>query len=300
MKFATIPLAIVVALLAASSNIVSASVYTECTQNGLVALTFDEGPSKNIPSLLASLREGKAKATFHFVARYLTDSHMRNLASQVRNEGHEIGLRTDPKWNLSALKPDAIQKLIVNSAKVFEKSSGCKVTYVRVPFDMNDSSVIAAIEGAGYLVTKPNLDSQDYGGASIDAIVNTFDLAFTAAPEGSASFITVQRDAVDNSVAAVGQIIASGRENGYDFVTLSTCIGKSKGAGSNGGGGAKGNDDVVVVRRGGKHGKKNDISKKSNKKKKAHDNHESGDFALKTISIGFSMAICLFSMFLMN
>jgi peptidoglycan/xylan/chitin deacetylase (PgdA/CDA1 family) len=300
MKFFSIQLLSLVAFLATSTfnSLVSAQVYSKCTNNGFVALTFDEGPSPNLPQLLEFLREGKAYATFHFVARYLTDMKMRQYVKQVKEAGHEIGLRTDPNWNLAGLDKNAIQKLIIGSAKVFETTSGAKVTFVRVPYDMNDAGVIGAIENAGYIVTKPDLDSQDYGGAPIDDIVNTFDLAFTASPEGSSSFITVQRDAVANSVSAVPQIIASGVENGYEFVTLSTCVGIDKARQ-----GAAFGGDVPIRRGNGKDtNRRLGVPASNGKKRKAafKKNHESSATPLSTVSLGMALGVCFFSMFLMQ
>ena len=300
MKFYSVHFLTVVALLAATtfSSFANAQVYTECTNTGYVALTFDEGPSSNLPQLIGLLRAGNALATFHFVARYLTDSSMRDFVKQVKNAGHEIGLRTDPKWNLAGLKPEALQKLIINSAKVFEKTTNTKVKFVRVPFDMNDSNVIAAIENAGYIVTKPNLDSQDYGGADTGSIVDTFDLAFTAAPEGSASFITVQRDAVANSVAAVPQIIASGVENGYKFVTLATCVGVT--GGNSGGPGAAAGGDEVIVRRSGKKGHNNADPSSQRKRKVAKQKHDNAALPFSTLSFAVATGMCLLSMLMMQ
>ena len=60
-----------------------------------VTLTFDNGPHpQGTPQLLQVLADRSLKATFFLVAQNLRDPSLRELAAQVRAEGHRIGNHT--------------------------------------------------------------------------------------------------------------------------------------------------------------------------------------------------------------
>ncbi|HKU13317.1 MAG TPA: polysaccharide deacetylase family protein, partial [Steroidobacteraceae bacterium] len=55
-----------------------------------VALTFDDGPDPQVtPSILDTLRDGGARATFFVIGRHL-EKH-RSIGARALSEGHELG-----------------------------------------------------------------------------------------------------------------------------------------------------------------------------------------------------------------
>ena len=244
-----------------------AKIVDTCQANGMLALTFDEGPSQYMEELLQILAKNKIKASFHIIAKYLTTNSFAKIVKAAYAQGHDVGLRLDPALD-NNMRPDVVVKSLMQNAKFIEKNLGFRPKFVRLPYGETSSSLTQSIEQAGFIVTRANLDSQDYTpGTSIDDIVEKYDLYLGNAPDGMSSFISVQRDQVHNSVLAVPQIIGIARENGYKIVRLSDCLGVS---GDNGG--ARGGDDGEVPVDSGKHKGKGDKSNKSHRKIKNSKN----------------------------
>ena len=65
MKLFSTALAIVLSVAPISSAVIS-----QCVQNGMFAMSFDDGPTQNTLRLLDILKQYNVKATFHFVTRY--------------------------------------------------------------------------------------------------------------------------------------------------------------------------------------------------------------------------------------
>jgi len=68
-------------------------------KNKLIGLSFDEGPNEtNALEVLKILKENKTQATFFWIVEYAKRLHeenselFRNILSQIREDGHEIGL----------------------------------------------------------------------------------------------------------------------------------------------------------------------------------------------------------------
>lgn len=206
---------------------VQASIENSCRSSGTLAMTFDDGPSLNTPDLLTLLRHSDIKVTFHVVVRYLTDPRLAGAVRQAAKDGHDIGIRLDPVFE-NNMRADHVLKSLINNANYLEKIVGFRPKFVRLPYGKATGSIVKTVEGAGFVVTEQNMDSADYGqNASIEDIVNAFELQLGNAPDGASSFISVQRDIVRNSVLAVPEIVKIAKENGYKVVKLSDCLGVS-------------------------------------------------------------------------
>jgi len=208
---------------------VNGSLITKCNQDGLFAMTFDDGPSKNIPQLLEILREQKVKVSFHFVPSFLSDPNVQKLVRQVAEAGHEVGIRSDPKWNLGKMSSEEIKDLFGKAAKNMSKFTGKKTRFARLPYPADDQKIIDAVESAGLFVTQANLDSQDsVSGATSDSIFEAFELELDSIGKGEGSFISVQRDMVAATIKATKRIVELIESRSYTLVTLDQCVGESE------------------------------------------------------------------------
>lgn len=229
-------------------------------------MTFDEGPSFNIPTLLETLRKAKVKVTFHFVPELLRDKKLQDILRKVVAAGHEVGIRTSSSLKLSDMGGKEIQDIIKNSAAVLKKIAKVNVKFVRLPYGTSDPKVIDAVTSAGFIVTEANIDSLDFNSSKAD-IIDSFELAMNTVSSGKGKFISVQRDMVTNSVNATGDIIALIKKKGYTLVRLSECVG------------IKG---VAVVKKGSSNGASGGSGAGSKKKKCA--NKKDGGIANKSSS----------------
>jgi peptidoglycan/xylan/chitin deacetylase (PgdA/CDA1 family) len=201
-----------------------ASVYNQCVNKGMFAMTWSDGPTLNIPALLTTLQAKNVKVSFHFVTKYLTDPNVQSIVQQTAAAGHLIGLRSETDWNLLTMSSADITSNIVRLAGVMAQFSGTKPTFIALPAGGYDSRVVAAVEAAGMIIVAPNLDSMDYNGDATQ-ILNAFSLAISLQADGQGNFISVQRDGVLASVQDAGAIIDLVKSHKYQFVMLDACVG---------------------------------------------------------------------------
>jgi peptidoglycan/xylan/chitin deacetylase (PgdA/CDA1 family) len=131
--------------------------------NGYVALTFDDGPTKQTPQLLAVLRQIGAKATFFDIG-----SHALQYPAQVKQESLQgwVGNHSFSHPDLvTAGEPAAFNDLL-GTNQVIQKITGQAPTLFRPPFDDINYRVDFDARDLGMTSVIWTTDSYDYGGAS--------------------------------------------------------------------------------------------------------------------------------------
>lgn len=121
--------------------------------NDLATISFDEGPSKNIPAILSILNDEQVIATFYFTPSKITD---KSLIETIINDGHTIGLAIIE--DLDEVDPD---DHIKEQKKLFIKATGYKPKFIRLPRIYYSPEHVNIAELNGMIVTRPNLDSED-------------------------------------------------------------------------------------------------------------------------------------------
>ena len=81
------------------SNGSPALVLNNCVDNGMISLTFDDGPSTNVPAVLQVLNELNTKATFFVNAKNIADftspdSATASILKTIYDGGHQVGTHT--------------------------------------------------------------------------------------------------------------------------------------------------------------------------------------------------------------
>lgn len=190
---------------------------TPCSK-GLVALTFDDGPStRDTPVLLRHLRERKVKATFFMVGQRVAASHA--MTRRVAAAGHVIA---NHSWAhaLMTAQSDAQVRATLGSTRREIRAAGVRPsTLMRPPYGGTDSRVNAVIRGAGYVPVLWDIDTRDWETRSARAIADT--VIRNLRPH--AGNVVLQHDGIrnsPNSVAAVPGIIRRARGLGYCFGAL--------------------------------------------------------------------------------
>ncbi len=215
-------LALVGAFLAsnASANVV----IDRCNAAGMMALTFDDGPAAYTGQLLDILKSKGIRATFHLTTQHLTDPHVQATIQAISSAGHLIGLRTEPGWDLLKMSDDQIRASIARQANVMASFIGYFPKFVRLPYGGYDDRVLKAVESTGAVVTTHNLETYDYTNDG-NQVVNAVQLATSLLAPGAGSFIVVQHDGVQQSVAVAGNVIDIAKKASYKLVTLDACLG---------------------------------------------------------------------------
>lgn len=234
-------LTVVAALLSSQAY---ANVIDRCNAAGMMSLTFDDGPASYTGQLLDILKSKNARATFHLTTKHLTDPAVQSSIQAISAAGHLIGLRTEADWDLMRMSDDQIRASIARQANVMASFIGYYPKFVRLPYGGYDDRVLHAVESTGAVVTTHNLETYDYTNDG-NRVINAVQLATSLLAPGSGSFIVVQHDGVQQSVAVTGKVVDIATGAGYKLVTLDSCLGmgdmtKNKVALKGGAGGAGG------------------------------------------------------------
>lgn len=106
-----------------------------------VVLTFDDGPSRVLSSILDVLDGENVPAVFFWQSRLL---YQERPWKRVLNEGHLIGTHTTKHLNLVKQTYENQYQDIRNSVKTIETITGDKVKYFRPPFGQYNNDTIKA------------------------------------------------------------------------------------------------------------------------------------------------------------
>ncbi|MFH8465941.1 polysaccharide deacetylase family protein [Streptomyces sp. NPDC017991] len=152
---------------AAPATTASASAAAAC--NGYVGLTFDDGPSSSTPALLSALTRNGLRATMFNQGNYAAANPSR-VQAQV-NAGMWVGNHSYTHPHLTQLGQAQIDSEISRTQQAIASAGGGTPKLFRPPYGETNSTVRAVEAKYGLTEIIWNVDSQDWNGASTDAIV---------------------------------------------------------------------------------------------------------------------------------
>jgi peptidoglycan/xylan/chitin deacetylase (PgdA/CDA1 family) len=140
------------------------------TCNGYVGLTFDDGPSNaHTPAVLNALRQNGLRATMFNEGQYAAA-----YPAQVRAEvsaGMWVGNHSYTHPHLTTLSQAQIDSEISRTQQAIAAAGGGTPKLFRPPYGETNATVQAVAAKYGLRQIIWDVDSQDWNGASTDAIV---------------------------------------------------------------------------------------------------------------------------------
>ena len=189
------------------------------TSGKMVALTFDDGPSKMYtPQILTILKKYNVKATFFMCGEQVT--YYPELVKQVSSEGHEIANHSFTHPNLFKNKSKRGAGMAAEVEKtnaLLEKLVMIKPAYFRSPYNYHDAETIKAINDLGLIYVGWTFSVRDWEKPAPEAMVNMFNKNLIP---GSIALLHDGGGNRANTVAAISGMIESAQNKGYHFVTL--------------------------------------------------------------------------------
>lgn len=178
----------------------------------MVALTFDDGPSKRYTaSILDALKEHNASATF-----FVLGSNAENapdLLQRMILEGNEIGNHTYSHKQLTTLSKAGVEEEISEGRECIYQITNVYPQVLRPPYGSN-SDVVASCANGARIVTW-TLDTRDWKDRDAKVIV---DRIMSQVKDGD---IILMHDLYASSAAAASIAIERLQEAGYQLVTVS-------------------------------------------------------------------------------
>ncbi len=204
-------------------------------EHKLLALTFDDGPSRWTPALLDAFRDHGGRGTFFVLGRSV-DGRADVLRRAVR-EGHELGNHLLSHRSAEHLDEDEIRRELVATGERVRAASGSLPRLIRPPYGADCERVarVAAEIGLGPTIFW-SLSSRDWRERKPEPIVERIlaqavpgavvALHDAVAPQPRPWNRRVARATRSRqpTVTAVGEILEVLTEQGYRFVTVSELL----------------------------------------------------------------------------
>ncbi|GGL93450.1 acetylxylan esterase [Streptomyces fumigatiscleroticus] len=225
-----------VALAAAGTLTVNAAPAQAAACNGYVGLTFDDGPSATTSSLLNALKQNGLRATMFNEGQYAAASPAQ-VRAQV-DAGMWVANHSYTHPHLTQLGQAQIDSEISRTQQAIANAGGGTPKLFRPPYGETNATVKSVEAKYGLTEIIWDVDSQDWNGASTDAIVQ-------AAGRLTNGQIILMHDWPANTIAAIPRIAQSLASRGLCAGMISPQTGRAvapdgSGSGGDGGGGGGG------------------------------------------------------------
>ena len=185
-----------------------------------IALTFDDGPNEPYTSeVLKVLKENNVRATFFLVGKNVEANPQ--AARDIVAAGHAIGNHSYDHHNLVTRTNDQVRREILKTEKAIEDATGQKTTLLRPPYGEKDALTLRQSSKLGYVMIEWDVSAEDWRRPGPEKIVTN------VVPHVRNGSIILMHDGDkihhgdrSQTVAALPQIIAQLRQEGYEFVTI--------------------------------------------------------------------------------
>lgn len=175
----------------------------------LVALTFDDGPSKYTTSLLEILKATDSKATF-----FISGTSIRGNERVIRNidtSGNQIGIHGYSHTPFTSMSVDDVSAEIAGTTHMLYDIGVYPSKIVRPPFGKLNESIK---ENVNYPFVLWNIDTEDWKSQNKKLIK---DKVLKNISSGS---IILMHDMYEETIEAIKELIPELQQKGYKFVTV--------------------------------------------------------------------------------
>jgi peptidoglycan-N-acetylglucosamine deacetylase len=184
------------------------------TENKVIALTFDDGPTKNVDQILPLLDKYKAKATFFLIGNDI-EKHPEE-AKKLVEAGHQIGNHTYSHKRMVLKSPSFIKEEIEKTDELIRKSGYKNEIDFRPPYGKK-------FVGLPFYLNRHNRETIMW---SLEP-----DTYYTSADEkvkyvveniepGSIILLHPMYDQIGGEIQAIEDILRELTDEGYKFVTV--------------------------------------------------------------------------------
>jgi peptidoglycan/xylan/chitin deacetylase (PgdA/CDA1 family) len=177
----------------------------------MVALTFDDGPSKDYTSIiLDTLKENNSRATFFVLGSEVKDNE--EILVRMVNEGNEIGNHSYNHKDLTSISDYELYQQIVGTDELIEDITGITPPVMRPPYGYVDDSIASRIYKP---IIMWSLDTLDWENRNSETICSNI---LDNVKDGD---IVLMHDIYGTTAEAMKLVIPELIERGYQLVTVS-------------------------------------------------------------------------------
>jgi len=187
---------------------------------GVIAISFDDGPSAHTERLLNILAENNAKATF-FIVGYKVDSN-KNTVRKMVEQGHEVAGHTWNHPDLRKINDERIKQELQATNTAIYNVTGIYPTFYRAPYGAFNDRVKSVSKEINLALIQWNTDPNDWRVRNADIVYNNI---IKMVRDGC---IICMHDTHSTTVDAMARVIPVLIEAGYELVTISELLGETE------------------------------------------------------------------------
>jgi peptidoglycan/xylan/chitin deacetylase (PgdA/CDA1 family) len=195
------------------------SIHSAGGRRKVVALTFDDGPGKDTPSVLSILKQNNVPATFFVVGREI-QANPQMLSQQIA-QGHQLGVHTWDHQDMTKLSSAKQQKQIVDTQNAIINATGTPSRLFRAPYGAVSPSVIATAQKNKLLSVLWETDPNDWQQPDAATIVQR---VMSQVTPGTIILLHDGGGDRASTVAALPTIIKELKKQGYEFATVGDLV----------------------------------------------------------------------------
>lgn len=186
------------------------------TPDKLIALTFDDGPNMHMGTMLDTLAQYDAKATFFVIGKKINSDTAAYIERAVQ-EGHEIGNHSFHHVRLTEISEQEVLDEINKTQEAVCQITGIEPRWFRSPFGASNEQTIALIKmpRAGYAVSVGD-------GSNSNSADDRYLRLISGAYDGAIALLHVN----DISAEILPKMLETLKMQGYEFVTVSELFAK--------------------------------------------------------------------------
>ena len=191
------------------------------TDQKVVALTFDDGPTENTATILAVLAELDVKATF-----YVTGREIEKFPEEARmlvEAGHELGNHSYSHTRMAFKSPSFIQEEIDSTNLLIRESGYTGPIHFRPPYGKKLIFLPRYLKSLDMKTIMWDIEPETYPDIAVSAGAITAHVVENVQP-GSIILLHVMYDSRTESVKAVTDIVTQLRQQGYEFKTVNELL----------------------------------------------------------------------------
>ncbi|MFD5175190.1 polysaccharide deacetylase family protein [Nocardia sp. NPDC058379] len=187
------------------------------TDEKLVALTFDDGPTERTPEILRTLAELRVPATFYLIGDNLA-AHPEYGAA-IAAAGHEIGNHSYSHRRMVLISGDTVRAEIERTDTEIRRTGYQGPITFRPPYGKKLWALPSYLAEHDRTTVTWDVEPDSAGGATRAAIVDD-----TLAQTKPGSIVLLHVMHGHESAAALPEIVSGLRARGYDFTTVSDLL----------------------------------------------------------------------------
>ncbi|GIF76519.1 polysaccharide deacetylase family protein [Asanoa siamensis] len=196
----TARLAMVATVVALGGLVTTATPAAAATCDGYVGLTFDDGPTGSTSALLSVLTQHGVRATM-----FNTGQNAQNNRSAAQAQVAARMWVGNHSWNhahMTSMSQAQMQSDLSQANSAIQSATGVRPQLFRPPYGETNGTLQSVASSLGLRQVIWDVDSQDWNGASVSAIVS-------AAGRLQNGQVILMHDGIANTRSAIPQIMAN-------------------------------------------------------------------------------------------